>query len=427
MKRLLFSMAGVVVLMGVVICESDGGRRGGGGGGRGGAIGGGAAGRSISPAAGGGFSGTSSRTRTTTPIVGAGGGAGTAGKGSGSITTKGGTTIDYAGAGYKGTTGGGTTIGRGVGGVEVTTPGGGSYTKVGKAGGAVGPGGVAVGGKSSVGVGTGAGGGKVVTGSRSGAAIGPGGAAAYRGGVAIGPYGAAGTRAGIATGPGGTRYVSRTTLATQGGYVRTGFTHYSTFTPAWYARYPGAWVAAGWTAARIWTAATYGAVSSYCGYPEEPVYYDYGSTVVYDGDTVVVNGENAGSAEAYAKEATTLADAGREAKIADKDDFQALGVFAMVQGEEKTSYKIFQLAVNKAGVIRGNYYDVLGDNTLPVYGSVDPKTSRAAWSIGEKKTVTYEAGIANLTKEETTILAHFADGGSQQFTLVRVERPEDKK
>jgi hypothetical protein len=35
----------------------------------------------------------------------------------------------------------------------------------------------------------------------------------------------------------------------------------------------------------------------------------------------------------------------------------------------------------------------------------------------------YEVGIANLTKEETTMMVHFAKDKSQQFTLIRLEQP----
>ena len=49
-------------------------------------------------------------------------------------------------------------------------------------------------------------------------------------------------------------------------------------------------------------------------------------------------------------------------------------------------------------------------------------TVRAA-TTGSKIPV-YEAGIANLTKDETTMLVHFGEGKSQQLTLVRVEKPE---
>jgi hypothetical protein len=41
-----------------------------------------------------------------------------------------------------------------------------------------------------------------------------------------------------------------------------------------------------------------------------------------------------------------------------------------------------------------------------VYGSVDKKTQRAAWTVGDRKEPVFEAGMANLTKSETTVLVH---------------------
>jgi hypothetical protein len=296
-------------------------------------------------------------------------------------------------------------------------------------------------------------GGAVAGGSRGAAAVGPYGAvaggsrgrAAYRGGVAVAGAG------GVAAARRGTYHVTGAALRTQGSYVRSGFRYYNAFTTGWYGRYPTAWRATRWAAAAAWVPATWVGLSGFCGYPsapvyydygstvvydgdtvyvngeEAPVYYDYGSTVVYDGDTVYVNGEEAGTAEQYAGQAARLAAEGRAARPSEKEEWQPLGVFAVVRDEERTSDKIFQLAVNKEGVIRGNYYDALADNALTVYGSVDKKTQRAAWYIGAKKEVVFEAGIANLTRDETTVLVHYGTGDTRQFTLVRVERPSEDR
>jgi hypothetical protein len=260
-----------------------------------------------------------------------------------------------------------------------------------------------------------------------------------RGGVAVGPYGAvAGGSRGVVgvAGPGyragaygarGTYYVSGGALTTRAGYVRTGFGYYHCFNPGWYARYPGAWFAAGWAANTAWRISTWPYLVTYCGYPATPIYYDYGSTVVYQDNSVYINGQSVASASDYAQQAVQIADVGRAPNVANAGDWQPLGVFALVQGEEKNSYKIFELAINKSGGIRGNYYDALADNTLPIFGSVDPKTQRAAWSIGEKKDVVFEAGIANLTRQETTVLVHFGREDTQQMILVRMEQPPDQK
>src|SRR5262249_10312920 len=103
-------------------------------------------------------------------------------------------------------------------------------------------------------------------------------------------------------------------------------------------------------------------------------------------DIVYVNGVPSGTADQYADQAAAFVDRGRQAQAAPAEEWQSLGVFGMIQGEQDTvSNHIFQLAVNPAGIIRGNYYDAMSDSTMPVYGAVDQKSQRAAWSIGEKK------------------------------------------
>jgi uncharacterized protein (TIGR02246 family) len=88
--------------------------------------------------------------------------------------------------------------------------------------------------------------------------------------------------------------------------------------------------------------------------------------------TNLLTTEHLATAEVYAEQATAIADVGRaEQPAAADEERQPLGVYGMVQGEEAVANVLFQLAVNKAGLIRGNYYDALGDNTLPVFGSVD--------------------------------------------------------
>ena len=210
--------------------------------------------------------------------------------------------------------------------------------------------------------------------------------------------------------------------------VRSNFHHHDCFHGNWWPQYPNAWRAAAWTtAALVWSAPLWGTCATFCGYPAEPVYYDYGTNVVYEGDTVYVNGDSVGTQTQYAEQAITLADTGKQAEASKEEEWLPLGVFAMVQGEGANSNDLFQLAVNKAGTIRGNYYNALADTTLPVYGSVDKKTQRAAWTVGDRKEPIYEVGVANLTKSETTMLVHFGKDRTQQWTLVRVEQPAEKK
>jgi hypothetical protein len=232
--------------------------------------------------------------------------------------------------------------------------------------------------------------------------------------VAVGPGGAV-AAGGAARGAYGTYYRSAAVVAGQGTAVRANFRAFAYQYPALTARWVGP----------TWRPVTWAVLSSYGSYPAEPAYYDYGETVVYSGDTVVVNGEEPIPAETYVQQATDIANVGAEAKPdPKKDEWQPLGVFAMVgEGEEKST-NIFQLAINKDGVLGGEYYNALTDETSPVKGSVDKKTQRAAWTVGDKKFPVYEVGIANLTKDETTMMLHFSKEKSQQFTLVRIQKPE---
>jgi hypothetical protein len=207
--------------------------------------------------------------------------------------------------------------------------------------------------------------------------------------------------------------------------VRTATT-YPYFNQTWYRGHATAWVAPRYViGATPWVRPAWSTVATFMALTAPPVVYDYGSTVVINDDAVYVNGDSVGSASDYAAQATAIADTGRAVKPVETDEWQPLGVFGMIQGDEKVANNIFQLAVNKDGVIRGTYYDAIADSTLRVYGSVDKKPQRAAWSIGEKKDIVFEAGLNNLTQNEATLLVHYGKDRTVQMLLVRLEEPNE--
>jgi hypothetical protein len=212
--------------------------------------------------------------------------------------------------------------------------------------------------------------------------------------------------------------------------VRENFNYDDCFSSRdWWDRHEAAWVATEWAdaVAAAYSTASWSDCSGYGGYASEPIYYDYGSNVVNEGNTVFVNGDAIATEEEYAEEAMTLANTGAQAQATEEEEWLALGVFAMIQGEQVNGNDLFQLAVNKTGVIRGNYYNALSDSTLPVFGYVDKESQRAAWRVGDRQEPIFEAGLANLTKSQTTMLVHFGKERNQQWTLVRVENSAEPK
>jgi hypothetical protein len=225
-----------------------------------------------------------------------------------------------------------------------------------------------------------------------------------------------------------TAYWSSGFMGTRAATVRTGFGYYGCFHPAWFAAHPGCWVPTGWAAGTAWAAVSYPSLLSFCAIPAgNPLDYDYGSTVLIQNNNVYVNGEDTGTAQQYATQATNLATEGQTAPAATTEEWKAIGVYGLVQGDQKNSNNIFELAINKAGIIRGNFYDGLLDHSSPVYGALDKKTQLAAWTIGKNTDRVFEAGIYNLTQPECSCLLHIGTQETDQMLLVRIEQPKNAK
>ena len=218
--------------------------------------------------------------------------------------------------------------------------------------------------------------------------------------------------------------------------VRSGFTGYTRyFTPGWYAQYPRAWVAAGIATAAWWSGAYWDSAAGYCDCGGEPVSYDYGDTITYEGDTVYSGEEPIATTEEYYEQAVEIAAAGevveenaeddQTASDDDSGDWLPLGVFAIVSEGQETTDKVLQLAVNKSGIIRGNLHGKLADQVAQVTGSVDRETQRVAFRPAKKEKPIAECGLYNLTQNALTILVHFDKDRVEERKLIRLEQPAD--
>src|SRR5262249_10505922 len=104
----------------------------------------------------------------------------------------------------------------------------------------------------------------------------------------------------------------------------------------------------------------------------------------------------------------------------DKVDWMPLGVFALVSEQGGEPSKYVQLAISKTGEISGTYYNQATNQALPVYGALDRNTQRVAFYAGGKRDTVVEAGVQNLTQDQTPVLIHFPTGQAQQYLLVRL-------
>ena len=260
-----------------------------------------------------------------------------------------------------------------------------------------------------------------------GAAIGPDGRVAAAGAVR-GPEGRAAAR-GVVAGPAGAAAgfarVTPSRRYTSAAAVRGNYDHWGVYGRDWYTNHPGAWFAAGWATNAAWRAATWNSVGAWMDYDQTtPVYYDYGNNVTYENNNVYVNGQDAGSTQQYYQQASELAQAGT-ADAPAEGDWLPLGVFALTKTGESKSIATIQLAVNKQGVIRGNYTNTNTDKTMVIQGSVDKQTQRVAFTVGDNKSNLIETGLYNLTKDEAPALIHVGDDKTEQCLLVRLKQDQD--
>jgi hypothetical protein len=231
---------------------------------------------------------------------------------------------------------------------------------------------------------------------------------------------------GFAAGPRGLRSISAASLNNGATAVRRNFHGYGLYSPDWYGRYPGAWYAAGWAEGYAWRGATWDSLDDWFNYgeDEDPIYYNYGTNVVYQDDNVYVNGQDYGTAQQYYDQAQALANTGVEADTPTDEQWLPLGVFALTKPDHSSANMDLQLAVNKAGVIRGNYTNTVTQQTQAVHGSVDKKTQRACWTVGTNTENVMETGLDNLTKDEAPALIHFGADRTEQWMLVRIKKDD---
>ena len=204
--------------------------------------------------------------------------------------------------------------------------------------------------------------------------------------------------------------------------VRSSFNHPNMYGEEWYGAHPSAWSPVGWNAGRAWSPVSWNAVALYGGYGNiTPISYNYGGNVNYQNGNVMVDDTDVGTAVQFSQQAADLAQSGINAELSDNEQWLPLGVFALVRNENQHPQVILQFAINKQGILRGNYTDDVAGHTFPLQGAVDKQTQRAAWTVNGNMQTVMEAGLHNLTESEAPVLIH-KNGKTSHWLLVRLEQ-----
>lgn len=210
--------------------------------------------------------------------------------------------------------------------------------------------------------------------------------------------------------------------------------------------YPGAWGAYGWGAATAWTCMGLTTLTSFLGLAALAGSGNNNgnngnsvSNVTYEGPNVYVNGNPAGTQEQYYDQAqqlasvgqqyvdtTTNAGAGQPTGNGQNSQWQPLGVFSLAQKGQTQSSMLFQLAINKDGIVRGNYMNQLTNENDQVYGSLDKNTQRISFTIGQNtgNSTVFDTSLADMTKDDAPVLVHYGPNNTQAMMLVRLPAPQ---
>lgn len=172
-----------------------------------------------------------------------------------------------------------------------------------------------------------------------------------------------------------------------------------------------------------WVPVPWNTAVVYCGCDAQPYAYSYGDNITYNEGTVYYGDRPVASTEQYYQQANLLADGGQ--RVAN-EDWLPLGVYGVSRPSANTVERVLQIAVNKDGVIRGNFHDLLTDTVTPIVGAVDRKSQRVSMRLQGNDAVVIEAGLYNLTKDEVPVLIHFGPDRQETRTLVRLQQPTEQ-
>ncbi len=192
------------------------------------------------------------------------------------------------------------------------------------------------------------------------------------------------------------------------------------FTADWYAKHPEAWRPAK-SQADWWKNADVAAITAWLGQPVQLVMA--AGTAADSGSAVAT----AGGADAGADglQSVLVLPAGHQNAAGPADaDWLPLGVFAVVPPgtqESDQAHNYQQLAIDRQGAIRGNFYDTISGTVQPITGTVDRTSLVASWTVGANGS--RFTAPRELFEGQARTVSMASGGQSRDLQLMPVQRP----
>jgi hypothetical protein len=193
------------------------------------------------------------------------------------------------------------------------------------------------------------------------------------------------------------------------------------FTADWYAKYPEAWRPAK-SPADWWKTTDVATITAWLGQPVTAA-----GTAADSGSAVAT----AGGADAGADglQSVLVLPAGHQNAVGPADaDWLPLGVFAVVPpGTQDTAqaHNYQQLAVDRQGTMKGNFFDTISGTVQPITGTVDRTalnaTSKASWTVGANGS-RFTAPLRAFAGQPRTV-SMSSGGQPRDLELMPVQRP----
>jgi hypothetical protein len=102
-------------------------------------------------------------------------------------------------------------------------------------------------------------------------------------------------------------------------------------------------------------------------------------------------------------------------------EWMTLGVYTISTGPGDEGTRLVELAVDKHGHIRGNYYDSIANVSHNITGHIHEPTQQVQWRLDTNQQLVFFTPLSQLTQSQGVVYVKLPSGKQQQWQLARME------